>query len=218
MDFTISRPIQIFALVGLIAVIGGGAMVMMKPKQAAAPPVVVNKPAAPATTTTAPATHRTATTAAAAKTAPVKAKTAKAKTAAPKKAAAPKLPPVAANGLPATIDAAFAKHAIVVVSVFDPQSATDAISYAEAKAGASDAKVGFVGISLLDSPLAAALTTALPGGGLLPAPGVLIYRRPGVLVQRIDGFTDRDVVAQAAAASMTAPPITAPVAAAAATP
>ena len=45
-------------------------------------------------------------------------------------------------------------------------------------------------------------------GGLLPAPGVLIYRRPGVLVERLDGFTDRDVVAQAAAASVTAPPLT----------
>ena len=60
------------------------------------------------------------------------------------------------------------------------------------------------GVSLLDSPVAAALTSALPGGGLLPAPGVLIYRRPGNLVQRIDGFTDRDVVAEAAAASVTA--------------
>jgi hypothetical protein len=37
---------------------------------------------------------------------------------------------------------------------------------------------------------------------------VLIYRRPGILVERIDGFTDRDVVAQAAAASVTAPPLT----------
>ncbi len=115
---------------------------------------------------------------------------------------------VAKNGLPTMIDEALRLHRIVVVSVFDPQSATDAISYAEAKAGASDAQVGFVGISLLDSPLAAALTSAMPGGGLLPAPGVLIYRRPGTLVQRIDGFTDRAVVAQAAAASVTAPPFT----------
>ena len=112
------------------------------------------------------------------------------------------------NGLPTAIDQALESHRIVVVSVFDSQSATDAISYAEAKSGAADARVGFVGINLLDNPLAAALTSALPGGGLLPAPGVLIYRRPGVLVERLDGFTDRDVVAQAAAASVTAPPLT----------
>jgi hypothetical protein len=115
---------------------------------------------------------------------------------------------VGANGLPLTIDKALRTHTIVVVSLFDPESSTDAISYAEAKAGAADAKVGFVAVSLLDNPVAAALTSSLPSGGLLPAPGVLVYRRPGLLVQRIDGFADRDVVAQAAAASVTAPAMT----------
>ena len=200
---TVSRPIKIFALVAVIAAVGGASMLALKPKQAAAPPVVVTKAAVapPSTITTAPSLTSTAPTTAA-----------KGKPAAPRAAhatvRAPKAPPVAKNGLPTVIDQAFRSHRIVVVSVFDPQSATDAISYAEAKAGASDARVGFVGISLLDSPLSAALTSAMPGGGLLPAPGVLIYRRPGTLVQRIDGFTDRDVVAQAAAASVTAPPFT----------
>jgi len=199
---TVSRPIKIFALVAVIAAAGGASMLALKPKQAAAPPVLVSKPAAP-TTTIATAPHRTATTAATTKPATPAHRPAK-----PKATQTPKAPAVAKNGLPAVIDEAFRSHRIVVVSVFDPQSATDAISYAEAKAGASDARVGFVGISLLDSPLSSALTSAMPGGGLLPAPGVLIYRRPGTLVQRIDGFTDRDVVAQAAAASVTAPPFT----------
>jgi hypothetical protein len=199
---TVSRPIKIFALVAVIAAVGGVSMLALKPKQSAAPPIVVSKPAtSPTTASTTP--HRTATTAATAKpTAPAHRPA--------KHAAKPavKVSAVAKNGLPSVIDQAFRSHRIVVVSVFDPQSSTDAISYAEAKAGASDARVGFVAISLLDNPLAAALTTALPGGGLLPAPGVLIYRRPGVLVERIDGFTDKDVVAQAAAASVTAPPFT----------
>ena len=196
MDFTISRPIQIFALVAVIAVVGGGAMLAMKPKHAAAPPVVVTKPASVPASVVKPkaaGTRRTAS--------PTPAK----------RATAPK--PVAksvvgTNGLPLTIDAALKKHAIVIVSVFDPESPTDAISYAEAKAGATSARVGFVGISLLDNQLAAALTSALPTGGLLPAPGVLIYRRPGTLVQRINGFSDRDAVAEAAAASVTAAPMT----------
>lgn len=199
---TVSRPIKIFALVAVIAAAGGASMLALKPKQAAAPPVVASKPAAP-TTPVATAPYRTATTAATAKPAAPAHRPAK-----QTPTQAPKAPAVAKNGLPTVIDQAFRSHRIVVVSVFDPQSATDAISYAEAKAGASDARVGFVGISLLDSPLSAALTLAMPGGGLLPAPGVLIYRRPGTLVQRIDGFTDRDVVAQAAAASVTAPPFT----------
>ncbi|HVC87035.1 MAG TPA: hypothetical protein VNC40_06370 [Gaiellaceae bacterium] len=200
MDLTVSRPIKIFALVAVIAAAGGASMLALKPKQAAAPPVVVSKPAAP-TIPAATAPHRTSTTAATATKPATPAHR-------PAKHAAPKAPVVAKNGLPTVIDQALRTHRIVVVSVFDPQSSTDAISYAEAKAGASDARVGFVGISLLDNPLAAALTTALPGGGLLPAPGVLIYRRPGTLVERIDGFTDKDVVAQAAAASVTAPPFT----------
>ncbi|MFL5910054.1 MAG: hypothetical protein ACJ768_05730 [Gaiellaceae bacterium] len=203
MDLTVSRPIKILALVAVIAATAGVGMLMLKPKQAAAPPVVITKAAAAPATTTPSAPQRTATTPATATSAPT------AHRATARKAIRPaKLPAVAKNGLPTAIDLALESHRIVVVSVFDPQSATDAISYAEAKSGAADARVGFVGISLLDSTLAAALTSALPGGGLLPAPGVLIYRRPGVLVQRIDGFTDRDVVAQAAAASVTAPPYT----------
>ena len=200
MDLTVSRPIKILALVAVVAAVAGIAMLMLKPKPTATAPVVITK--TPTTTTPAAARH-SATTAA------------KAKAAAPTHRApvhkvvhAAKLPVVGKNGLPTAIDQALESHRIVVVSVFDSQSATDAISYAEAKSGAADARVGFVGINLLDNPLAAALTSALPGGGLLPAPGVLIYRRPGVLVERLDGFTDRDVVAQAAAASVTAPPLT----------
>jgi hypothetical protein len=198
-NLTVSRPVQIFALVAVIAAVGGGAMLMLRPKQATTAPVVLTKsPTTPATTAapTPPAT--------------------KPKPAATKYPAAPRAVQVAkvpakvvgANGLPLAIDKALRTHTIVVVSLFDPESSTDAISYAEAKAGAADAKVGFVAVSLLDNPIAAALTSSLPSGGLLPAPGVLVYRRPGMLVQRIDGFADRDVIAQAAAASVTAPPMT----------
>ncbi len=202
MNLTISRPIQIFALVAMIAAVAGGAMLMMKPKHAAAPPVVVAKPATAGVASKPAGSHR--------KAAQQVAKPAPKASVSPPTVIAVKRPVrvVGANGLPLTINAALKKHAIVIVSVFDPESATDAISYAEAKAGASSARVGFVGISLLDNSLAAALTSALPSGGLLPAPGLLIYRRPGTLVQRIDGFTDRDAVAQAAAASVTAAPLT----------
>jgi hypothetical protein len=203
-DLTVSRPVQIFALVAVIAAVGGGAMLMLKPKQAAPAPVVVTKsPATPAVTTVAATTAAT-------KPNPAGTRHTAAPAAAPRPAHTAKAPArvVGANGLPLTIDRALRTHQIVVVSLFDPESSTDAISYAEARAGAADAKVGFVGVSLLDNPVAAALTSSLPSGGLLPAPGVLVYRRPGTLVQRFDGFVDRDVVAQAAAASATAPAMT----------
>jgi len=191
MSFTVSRPIRIFALVALIAALGGAAMLSLQKSHNRSAAVVSTSPATAATasrpSSSAPRASKTA-------------GTAKPATPAKKKA-----PVVASNGLPVSIDDALRSHMIVVVSVFDPQSSTDAISYAEAKAGAGEAGVGFVGVSVLDNPVAGALTSVLPGGGLLPEPGVLIYRRPDTLVQLINGFADRDVVAQAAAASKTAP-------------
>ena len=112
-----------------------------------------------------------------------------------------------ANGLPIVLNDLLRQHRIVVVSVFDPQDKTDAISYAEARAGAADAGAGFLGVSVLDDSVAGPLTAALPDQGLLPVPGILIYRRPGVLIQRVDGFQDRDGVAQLAAGAMTASPL-----------
>jgi len=198
-DLTVSRPIKILALVAVVAAVAGVAMLMLKPKPTASAPVITKAPAA----ATPAAPRRTAAT-----TAQAKAAAHAHRAPAHKVVHAAKLPVVGKNGLPTRIDQALESHRIVVVAVFDAQSATDAISFNEAKVGAADAGVGFVGINLLDSPLAAALTSALPGGGLLPAPGVLIYRRPGILVERLNGFTDKDVVAQAAAASVTAPPLT----------
>jgi len=193
---TVGRPIRIVALVGLLAAVAGGAALTLHHRApTAAPPIV--EPAAPV--------HRSGRTVAP-KTAgkPVSHPAARPKPVAPK--TAPVL--VAANGLPMPLVNALRKHRIVVVSLVDPQSLTDAVSYAEARAGAAAAHVGFLGVSVLDGNVAGPLTLLLPGGGLLPDPGLLIYRRPGSLVQRINGFADRDAVAQAAAASATAPALT----------
>lgn len=210
MDLTISRPIRIFALVALIAAVGGIGMLMLKPKSNPAPVVVSNNAAAAPTKITPKLPSGSASHSSSAKP-PVITSTKPA--AAPVKTVPVKVPKpqpvlVAKDGLPMMLAKALRAHRIVVVSVFDPQSRTDSISFAEARAGASEAKAGFVGISLLDSVAAGALTTAQPSGGLLPSPGILVYRRPDVLVYRIDGFADRDTVAQAAAASVTAAPMT----------
>jgi hypothetical protein len=186
---TVGTPVKVFALVALVAGLGGAAMLALHKKHGSPAPVVVRSPA-PAVT------HPSA-----AATAPKR--PAAARPAPPVRKTPP--PVVAANGLPIQLAEALKRHRIVVVSVFDPQSSTDAVSFAEARAGAAEAGVGFLGVSVLDSAEAGALTSALPGGELLPSPGVLVYRRPDALVQRIDGFADRDVVAQAAVASVTAP-------------
>ena len=99
------------------------------------------------------------------------------------------------SDLPAPLQWQLARHHIVVVSFYDPQSNVDSISVAEAHAGATEAGAGFLLVNVLDNSLAGPLTALLPGGGLLPDPGILIYRAPGSVAYRIDGFSDRDAVA-----------------------
>ena len=207
MDLKVSRPIQILLLVIVIAGVGGILSMSMLGKSSPA----ASGPALTADQVRARA-HNTTTTALAAgpKTTPKKAAT-KPPVVAVKhpRDLKPRTPAAttAANGLPVVLNAALRQHRIVVVSIFDPQDKTDAVSFAEARAGAGDAGVGFLGVSVLDDPVAGPLTAALPGGGLLPVPGLLIYRRPGVLIARVDGFQDRDGVAQIAVGAVTAPPL-----------
>jgi hypothetical protein len=100
--------------------------------------------------------------------------------------------------LPKALQWQLAHHKVVVVSFYNPSSSVDAISVAEAHAGATDAGAGFLLVSVLDNKVAGILTALLPGGGLLPDPGVIIYRAPGDVALRLDGFVDRASVAQAA--------------------
>ena len=101
--------------------------------------------------------------------------------------------------LPPPLRAQLAGHRIVVVSLYDPQVKVDAVSVAEARAGAADADVGFVLVNVLDNRNAGRLTALLPSGDMLPSPGILVYRAPGKLVYRFDGYLDREAVAEAAA-------------------
>jgi hypothetical protein len=98
-------------------------------------------------------------------------------------------------GLPEPLAQAFGRYRTVVVSLYDPYSQVDGISFAEAKAGAALAGVGFVPLSVLSQPQVGKLTEQL---GLLPDPGVLVYVRPGTLAAKISGFADKETVAQAA--------------------
>ncbi|HXY80453.1 MAG TPA: hypothetical protein VEH55_03710 [Gaiellaceae bacterium] len=210
MSLTISPPIRIVAIAGLLlaVVFGGYTMTLGRSHSSSATKTPVSTPGKTVTThrsavpvkTETPA-HKTSTTerkttpAAAAKTA---AKHTVAKQTAAKHAAAHRGNLVDAT-LPQALQWQLSQHKVVVVSVYDPDASVDAISVAEAHAGAEEAGAGFLLVNVLDNSLAGLLTGVLPGGGLLPDPGVLIYRAPGTLALRIDGFADRDAVAQAAA-------------------
>lgn len=212
MTLTVGRPVKILVLVLVLAGVGGIASLQLLGKSSAgasgnAPLSVAQIRARAHGATTAPTSttashHATSTTPAPAKRRP-----------APVRTTPPaRKPPVtvAKNGLPIVLADALRAHRIVVVSVFDPQSQTDSVSYAEARAGAAGANAGFLGVDVLDDSVAGPLTAALPGGGLLPLPGLLIYRAPGTLVELIDGFADKDAVASLALEARTAPAYTAP--------
>jgi hypothetical protein len=204
-DTTVSPQIKIVALVGLVLALAGGAAMMLlgRSPESSAEPVAV--PSLPAATTPA------------AKKPPVaKAAVAKPVAAKPKPAPKPK-PPVAANGLPTPLDELLHTHRIVVVALYDGEVSSDKIARDEAHAGAVDAGAGFLGVNVLDERVSSPLTALAGNGTLLPAPGILVYKRPGTLMNRIEGFADRVAVAEAVAnallASSSSVPAPAPVAA-----
>jgi len=215
-NLTLSQPIRILALVGLLAVTALGGSTMLLGRSHSSTATREPAPARRQHVATAPQTHTTAKPATPARRAhgnpahakpttsvktPAAASATKAKAAAhrPSKPAAPKQRGnLVYADLPAPLQWQLAQHKIVVVSLYDPNANVDAISVAEAHAGALDAGAGFLLVSVLDNKVAGILTALLPGGGLLPAPGILIYRAPGDIALRIDGFADRASVAQAA--------------------
>jgi hypothetical protein len=194
--FALSPPVKYAALVGLLAAIlvGGGLTVVGHGQSSpTAPHVIKHHPFG------AGLKKKTTVTKKHAANSKTKISKPQARPAAP---TAPKAPETAsavtaalAAGLPGPIATALGSHQTVVVSLYDPYSQVDGIAFAEARAGAKNAGVGFVPLNILSDAQAGKLTQML---GMLPDPGLLIYIRPGTLVARISGFADKETVAQAA--------------------
>jgi hypothetical protein len=211
---TVSPQLRLLALVGLIAVLGGAAALMLMGRSgsgSAAPKVI--KPLHPV------ARHATKTPVKAKVKAPAAKHAAKpaVRKAAPKKAVVktPKAPVVTVKGLPASLVAALTAHPVVVVALYQvertstaaqklaartgssPDAAVgiDRLALAEAQAGAHDAHAGFVGVDVFHRPDAEPLTKLL---GVLQDPAVLVFKRPGTMFVQLNGYADRDTIAQAA--------------------
>jgi pyruvate/2-oxoglutarate dehydrogenase complex dihydrolipoamide acyltransferase (E2) component len=195
---TLSPPVRIAALLGLLAaVLVGGSM------------TVLGRGEEPAPTTAHKIQHhpfggtaKAAKQAAAKPTAtPKKASAAKASTAVKPAQPVKKAPAVSSvvtaalnAGLPLPLARALGQHNVVVVSLYNPYSEVDGIAFAEARAGAQLAGSGFVPLNVLSTAEVGKLTELL---GLLPDPGVLVYTRPSTLVIKLSGFADKETVAQA---------------------
>jgi hypothetical protein len=196
---TVSPPVRIAAIVGLIAALalGVGFMLMGHGSGSTSSPVVIrHHPFGPGAKTAAPA--KPGAKAATKPATPTKAGTA-AKPA-PAVHRAPARPPAEiaalAAGLPAKIAHALGQSRVVVVEISNPTSEVDAIAFAEAKAGAALAGVPFVPLNVLSQADVGALTEQY--GQTLPDPGLFIYTRPAKITFRFDGFVDKETVAQAA--------------------
>jgi hypothetical protein len=116
---------------------------------------------------------------------------------APAAAVPPKVKPAATpppNQLPAPIRRALAAHHVVVVALYDPNATIDGAALAEARAGAKLGGVSFVPIDVRSR----AVDSLNARYGVVHDPSVLVLRPPDSVVVRIDGFADRDTVAQAA--------------------
>jgi hypothetical protein len=100
-----------------------------------------------------------------------------------------------AGGLPKAVAAQLGSNEVAVVALYTPGLKIDALTQAEARAGAAEAHAGFVAVDVRAQGAALQLTRLL---GVLDAPGVLVYRRPAELFVRLDGYSDSKTIAQAA--------------------
>ena len=202
MSLAVSPAVKVFALVAVLAtlVLVGGMMFMGGESEPEATSAVL--PTKKPTLLDAPA--RAKKVAAKAKAAAPAKQAATTPAAKPSKAKAPAKPAVAtvargvaSNGLPMQIMVALRSHNVVVVSLWGTGGKIDEMSRDEAGAGAAAVGAGFVPLNVIERAREAeALTLKL--GVMLRAPGVLLFTSGGKLANTLDGFRDRETVAQAA--------------------
>jgi hypothetical protein len=207
-SLAVSPAVKIFALVGVLGALVLGLGMMLMGGETEAEPTAIALPTkkqglldAPARAKKVAAQAKAAAAAKKAAVTPAKAKPA-AKPAAPAKAAKPAVAKpavrlIATNGLPNSIMVSLRSHNVVVVSLWGTGGKIDAMSRDEAAAGAAAVGAGFVSLNVLASGREAeALTLKL--GTMLRAPTVLLFTSGGKLANTLEGFRDRETVAQSA--------------------
>lgn len=175
MTATISPPVRILAVLGVLAAVGAAVFFLLLGRLADEPAVQPSSIATRATASTPaePAILKPAT-----------------RPAAPARTAEPA---VAKSGLPLAIDRALRTRKVAVVAVYVPGAGVDAAVRREARAGAVDAGAAFLSVPATNARVLGPLVAK---AGVLPAPAVVVVRRPGVIATTF-GVTDRELVAQA---------------------
>jgi hypothetical protein len=198
-SLAVSPAVKIFALVGVLGALVLGLGMMLMGGETESEPTAIALPTKKQGVLDAPArAKKVAAQAKAAAVAKPSAKVVKpaAKPAKPA-AARPAARVIATNGLPNSIMVALRRHNVVVVSLWGSGGKIDAMSRDEAAAGAAAVGAGFVSLNVLERGREAeALTLKL--GTMLRAPTVLLFTSGGKLANTLEGFRDRETVAQSA--------------------
>jgi len=172
---TLSPPIRVLALVGALAATGLAAFVFVLGRGASESEL--SAPTTPVTPVTKPSAQ-----------ANPPAKPSRTPTVKPRVV-------ITKSGFPVAIDRALRRRGVVVVAIFMPGAAVDAVVRAEARAAAARSRAGYVPISALNERLVGSLVAKT---GVLPDPAVLVIKRPGVVTAMLS-VTDRETIAQAVA-------------------
>ncbi|HJU48917.1 MAG TPA: hypothetical protein VJ689_12330 [Gaiellaceae bacterium] len=98
-------------------------------------------------------------------------------------------------GLPAPVASKLRRSKVVVVSVYQGSTPDDLRAIASSRKGAADVGAAFLSVNLATESTARAMA---PFIGDATAPLLLVVKRPGKIVTRINGVVDGELVSQAA--------------------
>jgi hypothetical protein len=180
---TISPPIRILAIVGVLVAVGVGIVLFTHNRSASSSSSEALPPVSQTHST--PATKPLSTSSA---------KPTSSAMPASKPAAKPKI--ALLPGLPSPVAHALHFSKVVVFVVYARGGNGDLAAVEQARAGAKSAHAGFAAVNILDEKSARTLNTF--AGTATSPPAVFVVKRPGKIVNQFSGSTDSGIVEQAA--------------------
>ena len=102
-----------------------------------------------------------------------------------------------AHGWPVKIARAFARSRVVLVEIYSSDAPLDRDALREARAGAAQTRSAVVALDV-SARADSATRKVIQKLGMVDSPAMLVLRRPGTLFVQLDGYSDKDTVAQAA--------------------
>ena len=173
MTTTLSPPVRLLAIVGVLAVVGLGLLLFAHNRSASS-----SSGSTPSITRThtPTGTHVTPTS---------------------KPVAKPTRPKVVLlPGLPRPVAHALRNSKVVVVVLFAHGATGDGSAVGQARTGAKSAHTGFLAVNVANEQSARTMGTF--AGATTAPPAVLIVKRPGKIVNQFSGYADSEIIAQAA--------------------